>query len=124
VRLINQGRDAGAADEQLKKAQASLSELSGVLGLRLQRSERTVDAAPFIGLLKELQKDISVDGVAAHLHAAETQDVSGIIAALLQARVELRAQKQWQLSDAIRDRLAALGVLVEDSAGGSSWRWG
>jgi cysteinyl-tRNA synthetase len=74
--------------------------------------------------VKDLQKEIAVDGIAAHLAAAQDRDAAGIIAALLQARVELRAQKQWKLSDAIRDRLAALGVQVEDSAGGSSWRWG
>lgn len=124
VRLINQARDGSATDEQLKKAQSSLRELGEVLGLRLQRTEKVVDAAPFVALIKDLQKEISVDGVAAHLAAAQEQDAAGIIAALLQARVELRAQKQWKLSDAIRDRLAALGVQVEDSAGGSSWRWG
>jgi cysteinyl-tRNA synthetase len=124
VRLINQARDGGASDEQLKKAQASLRELGEVLGLRLQRSEKAVDAAPFVALAKDLQKEIVVDGIAAHLAAAQDRDAAGIIAALLQARVELRAQKQWKLSDAIRDRLAALGVQVEDSAGGSSWRWG
>jgi cysteinyl-tRNA synthetase len=124
VRLINQARDGSATDDQLKKAQSSLRELGEVLGLRLQRTEKVVDAAPFVALIKDLQKEISVDGVAAHLAAAQNQDAAGIIAALLQARVELRAQKQWKLSDAIRDRLAALGVQVEDSAGGSSWRWG
>jgi cysteinyl-tRNA synthetase len=63
----------------------------------------------------------SADGVfAAAENAAGTTQ---LIDALLDARVQLRAQKNWKLSDAIRDRLALLGVQVEDSAGGSSWRW-
>jgi len=49
---------------------------------------------------------------------------SHLIESLLEVRVQLRAKKQWALSDKIRDRLAALGVQVEDSSGGSSWRWG
>jgi len=42
---------------------------------------------------------------------------------LVQMRRELRQQKLWALSDQVRDRLAELGVLVEDSKEGSTWRW-
>jgi len=60
----------------------------------------------------------------ATLAAAERKtDAASVIDALLEARVQLRAEKAWKLSDLIRDRLAAVGVQVEDSAGGSSWRW-
>src|SRR5690606_14566309 len=123
VRVINQTRDADANEAQLAPAQAVLRELSGVLGLRLARAEREVDAAPFVKLVAALQSEIAaVDpAIAAGLQAAEPQPAS-LIAALLEARVQLRAQKQWQLSDTVRDRLAVLGVIVEDSAGGSAWR--
>ncbi len=124
VRLINQTRDVGATDAELKPAQDALGELSGVLGLRLERAQKDADAAPFAELAASLQADISDPAIVAALSAAASQDAAGIIAALLDARVQLRAQKQWQLSDTIRDRLAGLGVVVEDSAGGSSWRWG
>lgn len=124
VRLINQTRDAGATDAELKPAQDVLRELGGVLGLRLERAQKDADAAPFAELAGSLQAEISDAAIAAALGAAASLDAAGIIAALLDARVQLRAQKQWQLSDTIRDRLAGLGVVVEDSAGGSSWRWG
>lgn len=126
VRVVNASRDAGANDEQLKKSQATLRELSEVLGLRLQRAERQADATPFIALVKQIEADLAgqnVDGVSGKLKAAEGLDAAAIIDTLLEARVELRAAKQWKLSDAIRDELANLGVQVEDSAGGSSWRW-
>jgi cysteinyl-tRNA synthetase len=29
----------------------------------------------------------------------------------------------WELSDQVRDRLAELGVLLEDSKTGTTWRW-
>ncbi|MBX3005701.1 MAG: cysteine--tRNA ligase [Anaerolineales bacterium] len=124
VRVINQTRDADANEAQLAPAQAVLRELSGVLGLRLARAQREVDAAPFVELVAALQSEIAaVDpAIAAELQAAEPQPAN-LIAALLEARVQLRAQKQWQLSDTIRDRLATLGVIVEDSVGGSAWRW-
>jgi cysteinyl-tRNA synthetase len=47
-----------------------------------------------------------------------------VIDSLLKAREKLRAEKQWAISDRIRDLLSELGVQIEDSSGGSSWRWG
>jgi cysteinyl-tRNA synthetase len=43
---------------------------------------------------------------------------------LVDVRGEVRKQKLWQLSDLIRDRLKDLGVTIEDSKEGTSWRWG
>ncbi|HHY88072.1 MAG TPA: cysteine--tRNA ligase [Chloroflexi bacterium] len=93
VRAINQTRDSGATDDQLRPAQDLLLELSGVLGLQLEQQDKGgAQADPFINLL------VSV-------------------------RSELRRQKLWAISDQIRDRLAELGVVIEDSREGSTWRW-
>jgi cysteinyl-tRNA synthetase len=43
---------------------------------------------------------------------------------LIEVRTEMRKQKQWAMSDLIRDRLKELGVAVEDSKDGVTWRWG
>jgi cysteinyl-tRNA synthetase len=37
-------------------------------------------------------------------------------------RNDLRAAKQFQLADGVRDRLADLGVTLEDGADGTRWR--
>ena len=92
VKSINMARDQGATDEQLKPAQATLRELAGVLGLRLNAKQGSAQADPFVELL-------------------------------LEARGEARKQKLWALSDLIRDRLAALGVAIEDGKDGTTWRW-
>lgn len=42
---------------------------------------------------------------------------------LLDIRAELRRQKLWTLSDQIRDGLRDLGVILEDSKAGTTWRW-
>ena len=47
----------------------------------------------------------------------------GFINLLIEIRRELRSQKLWALSDLVRDRLAELGVLLEDSKEGTTWRW-
>jgi cysteinyl-tRNA synthetase len=41
---------------------------------------------------------------------------------LIDARRELRDQKAFQAADAIRDGLAQLGVILEDSRDGTTWR--
>jgi cysteinyl-tRNA synthetase len=93
VRATNQARDAGANPGVLDPAQALLIELSTVLGLRLERLAQAGGPA------------------------------EPFIELLLGLRTELRSQKLWGLSDQIRDRLAELGVTIEDSKEGTAWRW-
>ncbi len=95
VRAINQARDAGVVAELLSPAQQLLRFLTSILGLRLEAKG---------------QADTNV--------AAEP-----FIELLLDVRKELRAQKLWALSDMIRDRLKALGVVLEDSKAGTTWHW-
>lgn len=47
----------------------------------------------------------------------------GFINLLAEVRTEVRKQKLYALSDLIRDRLKALGVSIEDSKDGTTWRW-
>ena len=94
VKAINTARDAGVGTEALSQAQATLRQLTEVLGLRLEPAATAAlsDAAPFIELLIEI-------------------------------RSELRQARQWALSDRIRDRLAEAGVTLEDGKEGTTWRW-
>ncbi len=47
--------------------------------------------------------------------------LGAVVAAELAARAEARAARDFATSDAIRDRLAAAGILVEDSPTGARW---
>ena len=85
---INRGRDEGRG---VLEAQSLLLELADVLGLRLERAEQSIEAAPFIDLL-------------------------------VQVRGELRAAKQWQLADRVREGLAALNITLEDTPEGTTWK--
>ena len=93
VRATNQARADGATDAQIEPAQSALKELTSVLGLNLE-TKKVVD-----------------------------QKTDEIIDLLIEIRKELRLNKLWALSDTIRDRLAALGVILEDSKDGTSWHW-
>jgi cysteinyl-tRNA synthetase len=70
-------------------------------------------------LLREL---ITVLG----LHAERTQEgeqAAPFIQLLIDLRRELRQQKLWALADKVRTNLAEIGVLLEDSKDGTTWRW-
>jgi cysteinyl-tRNA synthetase len=53
-----------------------------------------------------------------------SSDVEAQVNALIAERNEARKQKQWALSDQLRDKLKELGVTIEDSKDGTKWRWG
>jgi cysteinyl-tRNA synthetase len=50
-------------------------------------------------------------------------DADKFIDLLVEVRSEIRKQKLWAMSDLIRDKLKELGVTVEDSKEGTTWRW-
>lgn len=93
VRAINVARDAGVAAEPLAAAQQTLRDLAGVLGLRLELQARTDQAA------------------------------APFVDLLIELRGELRKAKQFALADMVRDRLTALGVVLEDTSQGTRWKF-
>lgn len=54
-------------------------------------------------------------------NAAEHAALDGLVRSLLDRREQARAGKDWARADAIRDELAAAGVVVRDGAGGAAW---
>ena len=93
VRSINKARDEGATDEEIAPAQNMLRKLTGVLGLQLNRKEEG------------------------------DQSAAPFIDLLVELRTEIRKEKLYALSDQIRDRLAELGVTLEDSKQGTTWHF-
>lgn len=93
VKSINQARTEGATDTDLEGAQAVFAELTGVLGLTLEEQK------------------------------AAGGDADAFIDLLVSLRRELRAEKNWALSDKLRDGLKDLGVILEDSKDGTTWSW-
>jgi cysteinyl-tRNA synthetase len=53
-----------------------------------------------------------------------SSDADKFVELLMEVRGEVRKQKLWALSDQIRDKLKELGVTIEDSKDGATWRWG
>ena len=71
------------------------------------------------GVLKEL---LDVLGLTLQGLAAPTQ-AEPFVALLVEVRRQLRAQKLWALADTVRDGLVDQGVILEDEADGTTWRY-
>ncbi len=55
---------------------------------------------------------------------AETSGAGPFVQMLVNVRTELRAARQFDIADSIRDRLSELGVTIEDTPEGTEWRIG
>ena len=83
--------------EQAIKLAATLKELGGVIGL--------LQLAP-----------------SAFLQGQNDNDEVAIIEALIVQRNQARVDKNWALADEARDKLNAKNIVLEDSAGKTTWR--
>ncbi|MBS7660389.1 cysteine--tRNA ligase [Pseudomonas lalucatii] len=76
---------------------------------------RLKQLAGLLGVL-QLEADAFLQaGAGGKVDAAEVE-------ALIAARLQARAEKNWGESDRIRDQLGAMGVVLEDGKGGTTWR--
>lgn len=94
---------------------------------RLKETDQTAAA----GLATQLKQLASVLGVLQlnpddflQGSASNSEVDVAKIEALINERLEARANKDWAASDRIRDELKDLGVIIEDSKGGTTWRMG
>ena len=82
------------------------------------RSLSTADARAAAAALRDLDRVLGV----MQPDAAADDGTSSEVAALLDARIAARAARDWARSDALRDDLAALGIVVEDTRDGQRWK--
>ncbi|MDC7705118.1 cysteine--tRNA ligase [Vogesella indigofera] len=94
-----------------------LFELAGEINKSrdVQQARLLKDLAGVLGLLQRDPEAFLQGEAGDGLSAAQ-------IEALIQARKDARAAKNWAESDRIRDQLTAAGIVLEDSAGTTTWR--
>jgi cysteinyl-tRNA synthetase len=112
---------AVAMDDDLAVPRALAVIFSAVsAGNRLAEAER----GPWVGVVRRMLAVLGLDPVSqwpdpgANLRPA----LDTAVAIALEQRAKARSDRDYATSDAIRDRLAAAGVLVDDTAGGQRWR--
>ncbi|WP_321488138.1 cysteine--tRNA ligase [uncultured Hyphomonas sp.] len=122
-----EARDTGvlrALEDDLNtpEALAELSRLAGEANTAADQKDAAamanakanlLEAGKLLGLLTLTPKDWEQGG---------DEDGNARIDALVQARVDARAAKDWAEADRIRNELAAEGIEIMDGAGGSTWR--
>ena len=83
-------------------------------------SEEGKNVSPARQALRDMAEILGID-----LSEPESQsggDVAPFVELLIELRSDLRKAKQFEMADQIRDKLAGLGVTLEDSTGGTGWK--
>jgi cysteinyl-tRNA synthetase len=78
--------------------------------------DRRADAGELVATVRELWSALGLTWV------DDDEELDDEIRALVVARDEARARKDWAEGDRIRDELKARGILLEDAPGGTVWR--
>jgi len=112
--------DAMDDDFNSPLALAALYELVKAINTARDNDANDSQLEPAQNMLRELT---GVFGLQLKEKTGSSED-EATVAALIAERTEARKQKQWARSDELRDQLKAMGVTIEDSKDGTTWRWG
>lgn len=110
-------------DFNTPEALAVLFELAKELNVAKQ-SDNQQDAITLAGTLKTLGGLLGIlqQSPEAFLQGGGDEDEVAVIEALIAQRNQARADKNWALADEARDKLKAMNIVLEDSAGKTTWR--
>jgi cysteinyl-tRNA synthetase len=97
VRTINSLTPEVGGAAVLREALAALIELVGILGVDLDTTSKEDTAG-------------------------NTAAFSGVIELILELREDAREKKEWATADKIRDRLGELGITINDTKDGPTWK--
>jgi cysteinyl-tRNA synthetase len=117
---------AAAMDDDLSVPQA-LAVVHGAVreGNAALAAADKVTVAEKYGEVRAMLGALGVDPLAAPWRDERRADLTPVVDALvrvaLEQRQEARSRKDYAAADAIRDRLAASGIAVEDTAAGPRW---
>jgi cysteinyl-tRNA synthetase len=124
-----------AAHATLKRWRLLVAEAGD--GAELKFDQELLDTPRAMQRLRAIEKDSSIgalDKRALFLFAdqifaldvdrgVDQREINSQIQALLDARAVARTEKNWALSDSLRDQLADAGIDIKDGPSGQSWSW-
>lgn len=100
-------------------AVASLFELSKSINTARDNGATNEQLSPAQSAFKELAGVLGLKLEDKQGSSEKDAEVNALIA----ERTEARKNKQWKRSDEIRDQLKEMGVTIEDSKDGTTWKW-
>ncbi|MCU1673215.1 MAG: cysteine--tRNA ligase [Frankiales bacterium] len=116
---------AAALDDDLGVPQALAVVHSGVrAGNALLAAGELPALAATLAVVRRMLSVLALDPVEQWPGSTRelTPVVDGLVALAVEARAQARTRKDWAQADAIRDRLTAAGIVLEDTADGVRWR--
>jgi len=115
-------KDAMDDDFNTPEAYSALFDL--VREINRQKAEDIAVAAGLGARLRELGAVLGIlqQDPDAFLKGNDADDEVAEIEQLIAQRNQARADKNWAAADAARNRLTEMGIVLEDSAGKTSWR--
>ena len=92
------------------------------LGRSINRAAPSATPAAVAEAQDRLRDLLGVLGIEVEEGAADAADAAPYIELLVEIRGMAREARQWELADHVRDRLADLDVVLEDTPDGTVWR--
>jgi cysteinyl-tRNA synthetase len=125
--------DPGSLPEEVAELEAGgrmLRMLAGVLGLTLTATMTPAQRAELHRLARDLAQEHPhlfdpASPVLRQLRATTSDDAvpgEDLVGLIAEGRMRARRQRDWATGDAIRAKLHSLGILLEDSPAGYTWR--
>ncbi|MEH8119986.1 cysteine--tRNA ligase [Aeromonas allosaccharophila] len=113
-----------AMDDDFNTPEAYSALFDLVREINRQKGEDMAVAAALGARLRELGAVLGIlqQDPEAFLKGDEADDEVAEIERLITERNQARADKNWAAADAARNRLTEMGIVLEDSAGKTSWR--
>lgn len=124
--LFDLARDINRAEEEGKdvtNARETLRKLGGVLGLTFKvREGAPIQMEPLITVASTIMEKVKAAYISEVTPVPVPDDGAAIMALLINMRKELRKARQFQLADEIRAGLAGIGITLEDTPQGTTWK--
>ncbi len=119
----NRFKEAMDDDFNVQNALSVVYDLLPIINKNI--SESTSDLSNLKQFLQHLENWMAIFGVDMHkLTAEKASDDDSEIEELVKKRDEARKHKDFATSDAIRDQLAAMNIVLQDTPKGTKWRRG
>lgn len=120
VHALHTAFQEGLAKHVPEETTSALLELDGIIW----KAQQEFESEEFITQAREMQRDM-IALLGSELNCAPqstTEILAPLVAELLELRAQFRQQKKWAEADAIRDSLAHLNIIIEDTKNGSLWK--
>jgi cysteinyl-tRNA synthetase len=121
---LNTAGALGLVFEKVKELNRMLDGIKGPVNAEIQAGlqadrRNLLLAGRIMGLLNQSPIDFFKELAAASAKDADAAEIEKLIA----ERKQARADKDWARADAIRKQLDSLGIVLEDGAKGTTWRY-